>query len=82
MGYAPKISREKARITTASGTEVAPVITLDAVEALGLRKKKVKTMCHDLPPQATVSVLLGLDFLRGSLTELNLKEGELDIRDP
>ena len=82
LGYAPEMSRERTRIVTASGTEIVPLITLEAAESLGLRKQGLKAACHDLPPQATVSVLLGLNFLRGALTKLDLKNGLLEISDP
>jgi hypothetical protein len=69
-------------ITTPSGTEILPLVTVDAVEVLGQRKENVKVGCHDLPPQAAVKALLGLSFLRGFNITLDLKEGSLEIKDP
>jgi len=85
LGYHPELAEERANIITASGTELTPLITIKAIEVLGSIKENVKVACHDLPPQATISVLLGFDFLKGFSTRLDFKdgkEGELEIIDP
>ena len=82
LGYTLRTAREKAHITTASGTEIVPVFVVKTIESAGLRKKNIKVACHDLPPQATVSVLLGLNFLRDAVTKLDLKRGVLELNDP
>lgn len=82
LGYDPALSKDKTPITTASGNEVIPLITLERIEALGIKREKVKVGCHDLPPQTTVNALLGLSFLRNIITKLDLKEGFLEMKDP
>ncbi|MDI6859621.1 MAG: retropepsin-like aspartic protease [Methanocellales archaeon] len=82
LGYDPASAKQRIPITTASGTEIIPLITIDAIEFLGQKKENVKVGCHDLPPQAAVSALLGLNLLRGFCVEIDLKKGSLEIKDP
>lgn len=79
LGYHPALSTERIPIATASGTENIPLITVERMEALGKVKERAIIGCHDLPPQTTVNGLLGLDFLRGFVTTLDLKRGELIV---
>ncbi len=61
------------------------IVPWKIAKKLGLLKENVKVACHDLPLQATISVLLGFDLLKGFSTRLNFKagkEGELEITDP
>lgn len=64
LGYDPAVSSERICVTTASGTETIPLIRLKALEAMGRRAENLLAGVHDLPPQAKVSALLGLNFLR------------------
>ena len=64
LGYDPAVSSERITVTTASGTETIPLIRLKALEAMGRRAENLLMGVHDLPPQARVSALLGLNFLR------------------
>ena len=82
LGYNPASIKERVSITTASGVEIIPLVTIEAIEALDVRKEKAKVGCHVLPPQATVNALLGLDFLRKLVTKIDLKEGILEFQDP
>jgi clan AA aspartic protease (TIGR02281 family) len=82
LGYDPAGSRERANLVTASGTERVPLITLGAVEALGVRVTDVKVACHDLPPTSRVQGLLGLSFLREANLFVRFKDGELELQDP
>lgn len=67
---------------TASGVEQAPVVSLEAVETLGIRVNQVKVACLDLPEQSRVIGLLGLSFLRETIVSINFKEGLLDLMRP
>ena len=80
LGYDPARSRKTIHITTASGTEKVPLITIKKINALGVSKENVLAVCHDMPPQTSIYALLGLSFLRGHTTTINLKEGEIKMK--
>lgn len=73
VGYDPARLRERVRITTASGVEFAPRLTVAKVEALGEERRDFPVLCHTLPPSATVEGLLGLDFFRGRKLVLDFR---------
>ena len=64
IGCDPAKSKKRIEMITASGTEYAPVVTIPEVRFLGFKLKDVAVICHNLPPQATVSGLLGLNVLK------------------
>jgi len=64
VGYDPALTSERVQITTGSGVEFAPRVTLDRIAALGQERTGFPVLGHTLPPSAGVDGLLGLDFLR------------------
>ena len=60
LGYDPAVSRRRVNLVTASTAEVAPLITLRAIKALGVEARGVEVVCHDLPPGSRAEGLLGL----------------------
>jgi len=80
LGYAPGRARKKISITTASGSQTAPLLTLDKVKVLGKAVAKVPAICHDLPAQSPVDGLLGLSFLRWFDIDLHFRKRKLELR--
>lgn len=64
IGCDPAKSKKRMEMITASGTEYAPVVTIPQLRFLSFKLKNVEVICHNLPPQATVSGLLGLNVLK------------------
>ncbi len=79
LGLKPELSEEKVETITASGTEIAPIVTLQSVKVLGVEAKNIRAIIHDLPPKSYVDGLLGLSFLRNFNVNLNFKEGILEV---
>jgi len=69
-GYDVGLSTSRIQMTTGSGVEYVPVITIDELGVLGQERKQWPIIGHTLPPSATIDGLLGLDFFRGK--ELNI----------
>lgn len=64
LGYDPAGVKERVRLVTASGFELAPQIILDRFHCLGQEVQNLSVVCHDLPFDHYVDGLLGMDFLR------------------
>ena len=79
LGYKPAYSKQKIDITTASGTEKAPLITVSCVSVLGKEARDVPCVVHDLPETSRVDGLLGLSFLRDFEIRLDFRNGTLEI---
>jgi predicted aspartyl protease len=82
LGYAPAKVRKQVSITTASGTEIAPLLILDKVKVLGKAVAKVPAICHGLPPQSPVDGLPGLSFLRWFDIDLHFRRRRLEFKGP
>jgi clan AA aspartic protease (TIGR02281 family) len=63
IGHDPILSKRRIEISTASGSVLAPLLTVKSVSCLGNRLRNVQVVCHNLPPESPVEGLLGLNFL-------------------
>jgi len=79
LGYDPAATETRVQITTGSGIEFAPRVSIDKIEALGKERLNFPVLCHTLPPSAGVDGLLGLDFLRGYRLVLDFRTGTLSL---
>lgn len=77
LGYDPRLSNNRIQVTTGSGIEFAPQITLRGMKALGQERTDFPLLCHTLPPSAEVDGLLGLDFLRGQNLQIDFRAGQI-----
>ena len=79
IGSDPKAGARVARVVTTSGVEVPSVARVKRLHALGKSVDNLEVLCHDLPPEARVDGLLGLNFLRNFNVSLRFKEGVVEI---
>ena len=79
IGYDPGTSKEKVKVVTPSGVEFPPKVKVKRIRALGKSIENVEVLCHDLPPEAKVDGLLGLNFLRNFNIAIRFKEGIIEI---
>jgi len=83
LGYDPASVRRRVKLTTASGTERAPLLILKRLRALGFEVENIDIVCcHDLPPESAVDGLLGLSFLKYFDINLHFKRHSLELVDP
>jgi hypothetical protein len=75
LGYDPAASPVRTQVTTGSGVEFVPRIELLKLEALGETRERSSTLCHTIPPSATVDGVLGLDFFRGRRLDIDFRSG-------
>ena len=80
LGLDPARSRRRVRFMTGSGMEVAPIVTVPAIELMGVRVADVPVLCHDLPQRSLVDGLLGLSFLRHCRLAIDFPRGVLELR--
>ena len=79
LGYDPAASSDRIQVTTGSGVEFCSRIVVNRVETLGRSMETFPVLCHTLPPSAQVDGLLGLDFFRGCLLNIDLKNGTISV---
>jgi len=79
IGYDPAVAPERVRVTTGSGVEYVPCLTVDRVQALGQERTIFPVLCHTLPPSTSVDGLLGTDYLRGGRLTIDFRAGSLSF---
>ncbi len=64
VGYDHAGTKERGRLVTVSGVELAPRITVERSYCLGADVRDLPVVCHDLPFAHYADGLPGMDFLR------------------
>ena len=77
LGYDPALITDRIQVTTGSGVEFAPRVTLDRIMALGQERAEFPVLGHTLPPSTGVDGLLGLDFFRGGNLTIDFQAGQV-----
>jgi predicted aspartyl protease len=79
LGYDPAAQPDRLQITTGSGVEFVPRVSVSKIAALGQARTALPVLCHTLPPSAGVDGLLGLDFFRGQELIVNFRTGQISL---
>ena len=79
LGYDPAYSNRKVNITTASGTEKVPLISVSRISVLGKEARDIPCIVHDLPETSHVDGLLGLSFLKRFKLSIDFRAGILEL---
>jgi predicted aspartyl protease len=79
IGYDPALAPTRVQVTTGSGVEYGPRIEVSRLTALGQERTAFPVLAHTLPPSATIDGLLGLDFLRGQLLQIDFRQGRITL---
>lgn len=79
IGYDPALVPDRVQVTTGSGVEFVPRVTLDKIVALGQEHSEFAVLGHTLPPSAGVDGLLGLDFFREQVLTIDFKKFEVSL---
>lgn len=79
LGYDPALISDRIQVTTGSGVEFVPRVTLDRIMALGQKRTEFPVLGHTLPPSTGVDGLLGLDFFRGWSLNIDFRAGKVAL---
>jgi len=79
IGYDSSLASERVQVTTGSGVEYAPRISVARFKSMEQERFDFPALAHTLPPSASIDGLLGLDFLRGQKLELDFQQGIISL---
>ena len=79
LGYDPALAPNRVQVTTGSGVEYVPRLEVSRLQALGQERTAFPVLAHTLPPSASIDGLLGLDFLRGRVLEIDFVQGRVSL---
>ena len=66
-------------MTTLSGSVQVPDVTVTRIEALGQTRSNFLILAHNMPSDSPVDGVLGLDFLRGYVLNIDFRLGKLAL---
>ena len=66
----------------ATGVARAPLVRVPAITALDRVRTDMLVAAHDFPPGTATDGLLGLDFFRGFVLNLDFARGRIDLNPP
>lgn len=75
IGYDPDAATSFARLTTGTSVVAVPRITINRLGALGRHAVGLTVLAHNLPAEAAVDGLLGLDFFRSLVLSIDFRTG-------
>jgi hypothetical protein len=79
LGYDPAASGQQRTLITGGGVISGPVITLVRIEALGQVKTGFPVVGLTLPAGTSIDGVLGLDFVRGRILNIDFRQGQVGL---
>ena len=79
IGYDPSLAPDRVQVTTGSGVEYVPRLAMSRIKALGQERTNFLVLGHTLPPSASIDGLLGLDFMRGRILNIDFAQGCVNL---
>ena len=79
IGYDPSLVPDRVQVTTGSGVEYAPRVPVIRIKAMGRERNHFPVLAHTLPPSASIDGLLGLDYLRGLMLNIDFQQGTISL---
>lgn len=79
VGYDPAMVLSRVQVTTGSGVEFVPKVTIAKHRAFERDWFSFPVPCHTLPPSAKIDGVLGLDFFRGKILTLDFQKGDITL---
>lgn len=78
LGYDPgNPNLRRTRIITGSGVEYSPCINVKGMIVAGEKVNDIEVLCHDLPAEAGIDGLLGLNFVKNFDLTIAYSSGKL-----
>jgi hypothetical protein len=82
LGYDLSAATRRGGLRSVTGGARAPIIQVRQLTVLGRARTDFPVVAHDMPPAVTYDGLLGLDFFRGLVLELDFARGRVALRPP
>lgn len=79
VGYDPDASPDPVRVAMGGGIGLIPRVVLNRFSALGEHRLGYSILSHSIPSATGVDGLLGLDFLRGSVLNIDFQVGRINF---
>lgn len=78
-GYDLAGARSRMRIATVSRMELVPLLLIETLTALDHRRQSIAVLSHQLPLDARLGGVLGLNFFRGQTLTVDFRTGAVRL---
>lgn len=79
IGHEPSFSASQTWITTGSGEELGPRVSVDCIKVLGHERSNFPVLAHTLPLSTKVDGLLGLDYMRAHVLRIDFRQSAISL---
>ena len=79
VGYRDEAQGGLVNVATAGGMVAVRSVQVDSVACLGSSRQRFAILTHQLPDEAKVDGLLGLDFLRNHRLTIDFRAGTIEL---
>ncbi len=79
VGYDPSLVPDRVQVTTGSGVEYAPRVSVNRIKVLSQERNGFPVLAHTLPPSAHIDGLLGLDYMRGQMLTIDFRQATVSL---
>ncbi len=79
LGYNVSNPKRIESVVTGSGVEEVPIIEGKGLTAIGQTVENIEIICHDLPVEAYVEGVLGLNFLMNFDLNISFSKGTIEL---
>ena len=79
LGYNVSNPQKIEPVVTGSGVKEVPVIEIKRLTAIGQTIENIEVMCFDLPLEAPVEGVLGLNFLMNFDVHISFSKGTIEL---
>lgn len=78
-GHNPAMATTSMPMTSATGSQIVPLVCVDDIRALGQTRNGLIVAAHTVPPSTGIDGLLGLDFFRDSILTIDFRAGFIEV---
>ena len=79
LGYNISKPKRIEPVVTGSDVQEIPVLEIKGLTAIGQTLENIEVMCFDLPPEAPVEGVLGLNFLMNFDVHISFSKGTIEL---
>ena len=79
LGYNISEPKRTESVVTGSGVEEVSIVEIKGLTAIGQTIENIEVMCHDLPADAPVEGVLGLNFLMNFDVHISFSKGTIAL---
>jgi hypothetical protein len=79
VGYDPDMATDFVQMATGTSVVTVPRLVVNRLGALGRHAVGLRVLAHDLPVEAAVDGLLGLDFFRGLSLTIDFRAAQITL---